>query len=470
MRRLSALFALIFVSLSLPVAASTPLEDAIWQGDVKKVAALIRAKADVNQVVDTMTPLCQAEQQDDGKAVIVEMLIRAGADVNVPCGGRRETALHTAAAEGRVAAVKLLLAAGAHVNARDYQDSTPLYVAADTPSPEVVKLLLDAGAEVDARGVGGNTPLLNAMSNSSGEPARAITELLLAAGADPNASGGYGTPLYAAIVWHRALLIEPLLAAGADPRRASDSSQSALDAARESGDAQLVALLERTKPAARKRDAMTAKLTPAEARAQLAKLGFARIDGAFLIERLESNDAHAAQLLLAAGVSPNVTDSRGQTALKVAIDSKDAALVAALLDAGADPNDAGHVVVQGAELRESPVVAAVTAGDAEILRLLLAHGAKPDAKTIYGENALMDAALAGREDLVRLLVEAKADVNVEDRTGVPVLWNAVQSRKPAVVKLLLDHGAVVGSHRKVLMDAAKESGDAELVAMVKAAP
>jgi ankyrin repeat protein len=463
-------FALLLLVAALPVGAS-PLHDAIWSGEPKKVSAVLRTKPDVNGRNDSgFTPLCYATSHDDRKAKIVELLIHAGADVNLACGGREETPLHLAADSGDAASVKLLLAAGARVNARNFQDSTPLYVAADGSSPEVVALLLKAGAEIDARGVGGNTPLLNAMSNGSGQPARTITELLLAAGADPNASGGYGTPLTAAVSWGRSLLIQPLLDAGADPRLRSDYAGSALEVAREAGNAELVTLFESAKPAAQRKLAPAAeKLTPDQARTQLLKLGFERTDGDFLLDRIDSRDKRAVQLLLAAGTTPKAMDQFGRTAMKLAIDSEDRELVQWLLDAGADPNDPGKMVVQGAELREAPIVSAVASGNAEITQLLLERGAKPDTKTISGRNALMIAALAGRDDLVRLLVEARADVNVEDRTGVPVLWNAVQSRNPAVVKLLLVAGARVGTHRKVLADAAKESGNEELVSLIRAA-
>lgn len=468
MHRSLAVLALV---AALPLAAS-PLHDAIWSGEPKKVAAVLRTKPNVNELNDTgFTPLCYATSHDDRKSKIVELLIQAGADVNIACGGREETPLHLAADSGDAASVKLLLAAGARVNARNFQGSTPLYVAADSSSPEVVALLLKAGAEVDARGVGGNTPLLNAMSNGSGEPARAITELLLAAGADPNASGGYGTPLTAAVSWGRSLLIQPLLDAGADPRLRSDYAGSAIDAAREAGNAELVARLESAKPVTRHKPAPAAaeKLTADQARTELLRLGFQRTDGDFLLDRIDSRDKRAVQLLLAAGTSPKVMDQFGRTALKLAIDSEDRDLVQWLLDAGADPNDPGKMVVQGAALRETPIVSAVATGNVEITRLLLERGAKPDAKTIYGENALMMAALAGRDDLVKLLIAAKADVNVEDRTGVPVLWNAVQSHNPAVVKQLLAAGATAGTHRKVLLDAAKESGNEELVSLIRAA-
>ena len=112
---------------------------------------------------------------------------------------------------------------------------TPLHLAATFGSPEAVAALLAAGASVSAvsQNPQSNQPLHAALA--LGRNPQSI-QLLLAAGADPNATqaGGY-TALFSAATANRRNLAELLLAHGANPHHLSDLGKSAAAFARDRG-------------------------------------------------------------------------------------------------------------------------------------------------------------------------------------------------------------------------------------------
>ena len=87
--------------------------------------------------------------------------------------------------------VKLLLDAGAKANVEDNQGRTPLSYAAEKISPEIVEMLL--AAKADPNGGKLDAPLLCAVDNND----TGTAELLLQAGAKPNAIGNYDLRLQA---------------------------------------------------------------------------------------------------------------------------------------------------------------------------------------------------------------------------------------------------------------------------------
>ena len=96
--------------------------------------------------------------------------------------------LHSAVIYGRLEEVRAIIDDGVDIDYR-LEGKTPLLVAALDGHREIVDLLLEAGADPNAPG--DETPLLVAAVGGHGE----IVDILLEAGADPNATVWGGVPL-----------------------------------------------------------------------------------------------------------------------------------------------------------------------------------------------------------------------------------------------------------------------------------
>ena len=119
-------------------------------------------------------------------------------------GERNVTPLHLA---GNVAITAALLGEKAEVDAQDVDGASPLHYAVRGRLTDVTTRLLEVGASVDAVTDTGETALFFA-------PTKAIAELLLAHGANPNA-GTAGGPLHTAAFNGRVDVAQVLLAHGA---------------------------------------------------------------------------------------------------------------------------------------------------------------------------------------------------------------------------------------------------------------
>lgn len=161
------------------------------------------------------SPVADAAMRGDAEAA--RSLVAQGSDVNQPQGDGM-TALHWAARNRDAALVRFLLGAGANVGAGTrIGEYAPLHMAAQAGAGEVTELLLAAGADPEAATTetGGARALHFAAQAGDGR----TVEALLAAGTDPNAAEkAWGqTPLIFAASAGRTVAVRLLLAAGADP-------------------------------------------------------------------------------------------------------------------------------------------------------------------------------------------------------------------------------------------------------------
>jgi len=174
---------------------------------------LLEAGADPNAAEDQgVTPLARAAE--NASLPMVSKLLAAGGDPN-RAQANGLTPLITAAGTGNVAVIATLLEAGAQVGARTEETGqTALMWATGNGHHDAVEMLLAAGADVQAQSDLGFTPLLFATRNNDLEMART----LIAAGADVNQSGSDGTyPVALAVVSGHADFVQFLLEQGADP-------------------------------------------------------------------------------------------------------------------------------------------------------------------------------------------------------------------------------------------------------------
>jgi ankyrin repeat protein len=134
--------------------------------------------------------------------------------------------------------------------------------------------------------------------------------------------------------------------------------------------------------------------------------------------------------------------------------------VQALLDHGANANAAVKPGTRGGgEIGATPFWIAAKAGDAAVMRLLLAHGADPSAVTSQHTTALMAAAGVGRnvfsnvldtraKEAVELCLALGANVNAANDAGETALHGAAYVGADAVVELLAQHGANLNAKNK----------------------
>lgn len=207
----------------------TPLEHACGRDKTNALvlAKLLLAKgALVNPTNITeypIPPLDWAISSDN--LDLVKLLLKHGATIKV-------SYLASAADRGDVEIAEILIAHGADVNATNADGSTALHNAAWSGQEEIVKLLLSKGAHPDPKRSDGLTPLINAAGPGAESHGKACVELLLAKGANVNATDGNGeTALHKAAYYGNKDVIEILLTHGASINATNKNGKTPLQVA-----------------------------------------------------------------------------------------------------------------------------------------------------------------------------------------------------------------------------------------------
>jgi len=462
-----------------------------------------------------------AAKADDLPAV--HKLIKEHADVNAAANDG-STALLWAAYHSNVEVTKALLAAGATVDAANHYGVTPLLQASRNGDVEIIRALLDAGAEPTRWHAEGETPLMAASRTGRVD----AVKLLLSKGSFVNAVDPFQEET--ALMWASAEghleVVKALLAAGADPNLKAH-----------------VALITDRKNADHPSGGFTA-----------------------LMFAVRNGHEEVARALIAGGADPKLTNADGATATVIAIVNDRFDLAKTLLDLGADPNDGslffavdmhdatvdmrahdgarlqpnhpnnltalGLVKVLldvgadvnkpfigalhsttlccGAAINSSPFYRAATAADVEVLKLLLAKGAKVEwspsdvkpkdgkgpgrANPNVGRTPLMAAIKGGtgapiaggpgftrigppvfREpgirdplEAIQLLLAAGANPNVKASDGSTPLHQAVQEEHVGMIRTLVAAGAKLDAVNKdnltplLLAEAPKKPNPADM--------
>jgi len=484
----------------------------VWAGP----STLLQAASGTTAVADTA-------RADDLPAV--HKLIKEHADVNLPANDG-SSALLWAAYHSNVDMTKALLAAGAVADAVNHYGVTPLLQASRNGDVETMRALLDAGAQPTRWHAEGETPLMAAARTGKVD----AVQLLLSKGSFVNAADPFQEET--ALMWASSEghleVVKTLLAAGADPNVKAH-----------------VALITERKNADHPSGGFTALMFAVRnghedvARALVAggaDLKLTNADGATATIIAIVNDRFdLAKDLIDLGADPN------DGSLYFAVDMHDAtvdmrahdgsrlqpmhpnhltslSLVKALLDLNADVNKpfvgALHstTLCCGASINSSPFYRAAVAADVEVLKLMLAHGAKiewspsevkpKDGKPAgpgrgnpnAGKTPLMasikggqGAPIAGgpgftrigppvfREPGIRdplealnLLLAAGADANAKAADGSTPLHQAVQEEHVAMIRALAAAGGKLDAVNKdnltplLLAEAPKKPNPADM--------
>jgi ankyrin repeat protein len=502
----------------------TSLMYAAKRGDRAEVERLVDRGANVNATVPTRNlreviafvswmqqlpesdigyrPLHYAVQ--GGNADVVRVLIAKGADVKHAARGGT-TALDLAIYRSDLASMTLLIDAGTRPTPaqlwRAVMLSTPETVAlllargADAkaappvsgmpgpPTPPLVivaikrgdlailELLVRAGVDVNAKDQNGWSALRWARNDASRQPSRGLEALIapLEAAGATDIAGERGDALIGAVHAHDVDAVQRALSAGSAPNIKDNRGVPVLVLAARGGDSAIVAAL--VKAGANVHASPQNDVTP-------------------LISAIEHGSAPIVKELLSAGARADQPDRLHRTPLQVASQLRSTEITALLLAAsatvdpsaltgaalvgnvelvrmllqhGADPNaNNGHALSEATRgcYRHDNTEAVRTLLDAgadpnlaelgalsraagqcepETVRLLLAHRANPNARDLNGWTPLTYAVTAGRVEIVRILIAAGADVNARDDAGKNILAQAAQH--PEVQEVLRQAGA-----------------------------
>uniref|UniRef100_M3Y8V6 Ankyrin repeat domain 27 n=3 Tax=Mustela putorius furo TaxID=9669 RepID=M3Y8V6_MUSPF len=155
----------------------------------------------------------------------------------------------------------------------------------------------------------------------------------------------------------------------------------------------------------------------------------------------------------ASGLGVNVTNQDGSSPLHVAALHGRAELVPLLLKHGASvgARNANQAV---------PLHLACQKGHFQVVRYLLDCNAKPNKKDISGNTPLIYACSNGYHEVAALLLQHGASINVSNNKGNTALHEAVIEKHVFVVELLLLHGAsvqVLNKRQCTAMDCAEQN-------------
>lgn len=350
------------------------------------------------------------------RTALLVLLVTGASPAASAAAGADRPPLVAAAKSGDPAALRALVQQRADVNAADGDGTTALHWASHRDDLDSAGLLVRAGANVNAANDLGATPLWLASQNGSAS----LVRVLLQAGADPNLALLLGeTPLMVASRSGSTAVVEQLLLKGARVDARGARGQTALMWAAAQQHPEVVAVLLANGADVHSRsDVWSQVMAVPPHGVPLYNKVIPHGGDTALLFAARSGDLASATLLLTAGANVNDLDAWGVSAVVLAAHSGFDELVALLLARGADPNAAaaGFTALHAAIMHRS--VAMVSA--------LLARGADP--------NAPLETWTPTRRS-------SKDYHFAPELVGATPYWLAARFTAPEVMQLLLEHGA-----------------------------
>ena len=182
-----------------------------------------------------------------------------------------------------------------------------------------------------------------------------------------------------------------------------------------------------------------------------------------LLVAARQGDVEGVKKSLAQGALPNSRNRQGKTALMMAIEKNQTAIFQLMLDAGTDVNLASLEKV-------TPLIAASYAGQVDMVKKLIAKGAKLEEEDRLHKSALVYAAGMGHHEVIDVLLQAGALIDAAYIDGLtPLMWAAGQGHTESV-RLLVNKGANKGlkdDRGLTALDMAQEAGHAAIVPLLR---
>ncbi|KAM8775451.1 ankyrin repeat domain-containing protein 27 isoform 2-T2 [Rhynchonycteris naso] len=406
---------------------------------------------------------------------------------------RGHTPLHVAALCGQASFIDLLVSRGAIVNATDYHGSTPLHLACQKGYQSVTLLLLHYKASADVQDNNGNTPLHLACTHGHEDCVKALVYYDVQSCRLDIGNEKGDTPLHIAARWGYQGIIETLLQNGASTEIQNRLKETPLKCALNS---KILSIMEARHLSFERRQqssevpvpppqpsmdsisqgSSTSSFFSVSARQEDSKKDYREVEK--LLRAVADGDLEMVRYLLewteedlddvedtvgatepefchplcqcpkcapaqkklakipASGLGVNVTNQDGSSPLHIAALHGRADLIPLLLKHGASvgARNANQAV---------PLHLACQQGHFQVVKYLLDSNAKPNKKDISGNTPLIYACSSGHHEVAALLLQHGASINVSNNKGNTALHEAVIEKHVFVVELLLLHGASV---------------------------
>ena len=163
----------------------------------------------------------------------------------------------------------------------------------------------------------------------------------------------------------------------------------------------------------------------------------------FVVAVAEAGDTDLVYTFVSSGAAVDSADRGGQTPLMAAVIGKHGDIVTLLLARQANPNAA---FTSGDRKGMTPLLLAAERGGADTLLALLAAGALPNAQDAKGRSALMLAAASGHPEAMDILLvrrpdpKLNSDLTLKDAAGKTALDYAESKRDAVMIARLLKAG------------------------------
>ena len=328
-------------------------------------------------------------------------------------------AFHWAVADNNVAITTLLLNTNVSIPINALKPhQTALIDAISSGHNEMVQHLLQMRADREARCIEEITPLMHAVRRRD----KRIVNVLLSFPADVNATSSGWTALHAAADMGDCEMVSLLL----------------------QNDAHIEARSPRT---FQKRPFNVANGSPTLSKVSTVQVGDVDAGWTALLRAADRGDEAMVKLLLERGAEVNAKNSIQLTPLMCASEAKHESVVKLLLEWHADvraTNKHGWTALHRAQ---------ITKGGVKVAELLLDHGADIEATCEKSQTCLHHAAERGNDSMVSFLINRKANIEAQDIAERTPLHTGIEHRQMAVVRLLVKQGANINAKDKSGRDA-----------------